>query len=197
MARSYRPILFLLLGFSLFYWFGLTNHYLLLPDEARYAEIAREMLVHGNFVTPLVNNMIFFDKPAMYYWLTALAIKIFGATELAARFFPALIAIIGIISTFIFTRFITDTRTGILAALILGSAPLFWGAAHYSNMDLLVAMFVTLSLYCFWVGIHHTNKKIGILILYTSYIFSAIAILTRCAWSRFSLYDYWSMDVIL
>ena len=172
-------LLCMVLGFVLFYWVGLSNHYLLQPDEARYSEIAREMFVSGNFVTPLLNHMVFFDKPAMYYWLTAFAMKLFGVTEFAARFFPAVFGIVGIIATYFFTRFIANKRTAFIAAVVLGTAPLFWGAAHYSNMDLLVAIFVTISLYAFWVGIHLNHKKMSSLFLYTSYAFSAIAILTK------------------
>lgn len=169
----------MIFSFILFYWIGLSNHYLLQPDEARYSEIAREMFVSGNFVTPLLNHMVFFDKPAMYYWLTAFAMKLFGATEFAARFFPAVAGIVGIAATYFFTRFIANQRTALIAAIVLGTAPLFWGAAHYSNMDLLVAMFVTMSLYSFWVGIHLEDRKLSALFLYASYALSAAAILTK------------------
>lgn len=74
-------LLLSLIGLCLFYAIGLGNHYLLQPDEARYAEIAREMLISHNFITPMLNHMVFFDKPPMYYWLTAFAFKAFGITD--------------------------------------------------------------------------------------------------------------------
>ena len=41
------------------------------PDEARYAEISREMLATGDWVTPRLNGIPYFVKPPLLFWLTA------------------------------------------------------------------------------------------------------------------------------
>ena len=48
------------------------------PDEGRYAEIPREMLERGDFVTPLLNYVKYFEKPPLHYWLNAAAMSLFG-----------------------------------------------------------------------------------------------------------------------
>ncbi|HMA31277.1 MAG TPA: phospholipid carrier-dependent glycosyltransferase, partial [Casimicrobiaceae bacterium] len=55
------------------------------PDEGRYAEIAREMVATGNWVTPRVNGIKYFEKPALQYWLTAASFEAFGISEWTAR----------------------------------------------------------------------------------------------------------------
>ena len=55
------------------------------PDEARYAEIPREMLATGNWLTPHLNGVLYSEKPPLQYWLSALSMKAFGLHAAAAR----------------------------------------------------------------------------------------------------------------
>ncbi len=55
------------------------------PDEARYAEIPREMLATGDWLTPHLNGVLYFEKPPLQYWLSALSMKFFGLNGAAAR----------------------------------------------------------------------------------------------------------------
>ena len=55
------------------------------PDEARYAEIPREMLASHNWLTPTLNGVLYFEKPPLQYWMTALSYKLFGLHDWAAR----------------------------------------------------------------------------------------------------------------
>ncbi len=55
------------------------------PDEGRYAEIAREMLGSGDWLTPRLNGVLYFEKPPLQYWLSALSMKLFGLNGAAAR----------------------------------------------------------------------------------------------------------------
>ena len=55
------------------------------PDEGRYAEIAREFFVRGDWLIPQLNLLPYLEKPPLVYWLTALGFKVFGYSETAAR----------------------------------------------------------------------------------------------------------------
>ena len=81
------------------FWIGLVSFFLLFADlgsyaliegEAMYAEIAREMRVSGDYITPHLNGTRHFDKPAFLYWLIALSQGLLGETESAARMWPVL-----------------------------------------------------------------------------------------------------------
>src|SRR4051812_5594636 len=63
------------------------------PDEGRYSEISREMAASGDWVTPRLNGIKYFEKPPLQYWATALAFNVFGVNEAAARLYVVLSAI--------------------------------------------------------------------------------------------------------
>src|SRR5688572_9799814 len=90
-------LLILILFFGALNLFALGRLPLANPDEARYAEIAREMSVRGDWVTPTLNDTRYFEKPPLVYWLVGLARAVFGPGELAARLTPALFGLGGIV----------------------------------------------------------------------------------------------------
>jgi 4-amino-4-deoxy-L-arabinose transferase-like glycosyltransferase len=79
-----------------FYLYGLGKLPLLGPDEPRYAQVAREMFVTGDVVTPTLGHHTWFEKPALLYWMIAGSFKVFGVNEWAARFGPALCGLLTI-----------------------------------------------------------------------------------------------------
>ena len=64
------------------------------PDEGRYAEIPREMLASGDWLTPHLNGVLYFEKPPLQYWLSAITMKLFGVNAVAARMPLALASLI-------------------------------------------------------------------------------------------------------
>ncbi len=68
------------------YFVPLGWHGLLEPDEGRYSEIPREMVEAGDFVTPRLNYVKYFEKPVLLYWMNAASFMAFGENEFAARF---------------------------------------------------------------------------------------------------------------
>src|SRR5215207_7437650 len=79
------------------YFYGLGAAPLLGPDEPRYAQVAREMFARGDWVTPTLGGHTWFEKPALLYWLTEAAYGLFGVTEFAARFGPALSGVLTVL----------------------------------------------------------------------------------------------------
>lgn len=165
--------------FGIFYALWIGSYPLFTPDEGRYSEIAREMIVTHDYVTPRLNGVAFLDKPILYYWLQASAIKLFGLKESALRFWPACLGVLGCLMTYLGGHLLFDRRTGILAAIILLTCPLYYGAAHYANLDLEVAVWISSALLCFLIGIQSpvARQKTGFLL--AAYVIAALAVLTK------------------
>ncbi|MFX7140022.1 glycosyltransferase family 39 protein, partial [Acinetobacter baumannii] len=83
------------------------------PDEGRYAEVPREMFVSGDWVTPRLNGIKFFDKPPLQYWATASAYTLFGPSEWTARIWSALVGLLGALAAWWAARSLYDTRIGL------------------------------------------------------------------------------------
>jgi 4-amino-4-deoxy-L-arabinose transferase-like glycosyltransferase len=75
------------------YFQGASSAGLIGPDEPRYAQVSREMLRNHDWITPYLHGEPWFEKPPLYYWLTAAAFAVFGLTEAAARLPAALFAV--------------------------------------------------------------------------------------------------------
>lgn len=161
-----------------FYLLWLGSYPLFTPDEARYSEVAREMLATGNLITPKVNGIPFLDKPVLYYWLQAAAIALFGVKEWALRLVPTLCGLLGCLMTYACGRKLFDRKTGVIAATILATSPLYFGAAHYANLDLEVATWISCSLLCIITGIQSDGSTQRSFML-AAYLFAAFAALTK------------------
>ncbi|MBV8802043.1 MAG: glycosyltransferase family 39 protein, partial [Gammaproteobacteria bacterium] len=164
---------------GLFYAFWIGSYALFTPDEGRYSEVAREMVASGDYITPRLNGVAFLDKPALYYWLQASAIQLFGLKEWALRFWPAALGIIGCLLTYTAGYVLFNRRTGILAGIILATSPLYYGAAHYANLDLEVAVLISNALLLFLLGMHFAKTRWRTLLLCAAYVFAGLAFLTK------------------
>ncbi len=77
---------FLLAALAAIIWFSLLGYRdLFEPDEGRYAEISREMVTSGDWLTPRLNGFKYFEKPALQYWATAAGFVVFGESNATAR----------------------------------------------------------------------------------------------------------------
>lgn len=79
-----------LVGLVVFYLAGLGLRPLLLPDEYRYAEAAREMVASGDWIVPHLDGVVYLEKPILGYWATALSLLLLGERAVAARLPSAL-----------------------------------------------------------------------------------------------------------
>ena len=118
-------------------WFlTLDARHLLPSDEGRYAEIAREMLVSGDWVTIRYNGVKYFEKPPFQMWLTTLSFQAFGVGEWQARLWVALNGALGIAITAVAARRWFGPGVALLAALILLAAPAWNLAGHFNSLDM-------------------------------------------------------------
>lgn len=151
------------------------------PDEGRYAEIAREMVVNHQYIVPHLDGVIYFEKPPMIYWLTALSLKIFGFNIWAARLPNPVLSIIGVWFVYIVCRIVYQKRrVSLWAALITGTSILYLGGGRYLNLDAGVAFFLTITMLSFWASRQYrqTSWQANIWLL-NAFIFSGLAVMTK------------------
>ncbi|MEA3507339.1 MAG: phospholipid carrier-dependent glycosyltransferase [Synergistota bacterium] len=144
------------------------------PDEARYAEIPREMLASGDFVTPHLNYVKYFEKPVLHYWLTAASLKVFGQEEFSARFWPAFLALVCIVTVYYLGYSMYGRQAALLGAVVLGATLLFFVLAQINILDMPLTCFITLSLAGFWAGYNRNRRW-----LLLGFAGSALAVLTK------------------
>lgn len=145
-ALNPATIVVLVLVYALL-WFGTLNYRHLIPsDEGRYAEMAREMLVTGDWVTPRYNGYKYFEKPPLQIWATATAFNVFGIGDWQARLWTALTGF----ATILFVGFagarIYSARAGWLAAIVLASSPMWVISGHVNSLDMGLSAFLVAAL---------------------------------------------------
>ncbi len=151
-ARPLIPWVVLALLAAAVYLWGLGRYGLIDPDEGRYAEIPREMIESGDFVTPRLNYVKYFEKPALHYWLTAASFVTFGQNEAAARLFPVLFGLGGCLLTFAVARRMTGSaRAGAAAAAVLVSSVLWYALSRLNVIDMTLTFFFTLAMLGYWL----------------------------------------------
>lgn len=143
-----RRGLWLLLLVVAIIWFGnLEYRKLIRPDEGRYAEIPREMVASGDWTTPRLNDLKYFEKPPLQYWATAVAYEVFGEHQWTSRLWTALTGFAGILLAWFAGTRLFGRAAGIYAALLLGSSMLYAMMAHINTLDMGVTFFITLGIF--------------------------------------------------
>ena len=127
------------------------------PDEPRYAAIAREMLANGDYITPRLYGIPWFEKPPLMYWFAALAYKVFGINEFAARFPSAFGATISLFAIYWCGRKLWDRSVGFLTALTLVSSVGFFAFARAASMDMPLTACLTLAMVFFLFAFNEQN----------------------------------------
>lgn len=154
-ASSAQRGILLLLAIILAIWFGsLDYRHLVKPDEGRYAEIPREMKASGDWLTPRLNDIKYFEKPALQYWATAGAYTLFGEHHWTARLWSALTGFLGIVLAYFTGRRLWGATAGLYSAAVLASSLLYVLIGHINTLDMGVTFFMGLSLSGFLLAQH-------------------------------------------
>ncbi|MGH9800905.1 MAG: ArnT family glycosyltransferase, partial [Blastocatellia bacterium] len=127
------------------FFYGLGSLPFIGPDEPRYAQVAREMLISGDCVTPRLGGINWFEKPALTYWLSAAGYRLFGENEFGARFFIAVFATLGVLLVYWFGKRIRSARFGYLSAAALATCGMWPGFARATTFDLPLSVAMTLA----------------------------------------------------
>ncbi len=155
--KNYIPavVLLSLLLFFL-YFFNIWSYDLWSPDEPRYAEVARETAVEGNWVIPHLNNRVYYEKPPVFYNIIAVAGLMAGEFSVTVVRLPVII--ISVLLIAFFTNFIiqkTNFYIGILSGIILATTGQFFWLAMRINLDIPLVFCTTISALIFF---HHIDS---------------------------------------
>ena len=121
---------------------------LIIPDEGRNAEVAREMKETGSWLVPTYNGLPYLDKPAFYFKAVGLSLAAFGDNEFAARLPSALFGLGVLTLVGLFTRRECGARPAALAVLVVATLPLFISQARLVIFDIALGFFVCGSIVC-------------------------------------------------
>jgi len=145
------------------------------PDEALYAEPAREMLVIGDWITTYLNYIVRFTKPPITIWAQAISIEAFGVNEFAVRFTGAAAGALLVAATYWFAEKFIGRRAAIVSSLVLCSAPLFVGTAREAITDMPLSLFCAVSMFCFFASVKLRRESM----LWLAYLFTGLAVMTK------------------
>lgn len=147
-----RLMALLLLAFAIVWFCNLDYRSLVRPDEGRYAEIAREMLAGADWITPRLNDIKYFEKPPLQYWMTATAYWLFGESEWTARLWTALTGFAGVVIAGWAGARLFGPAAGFNAAVVLAGSLLYAGIGHVNTLDMGVTFWLTCALIGFMLA---------------------------------------------
>lgn len=141
------PVLVLALGLC---WFaGLEYRALFKPDEGRYADIPLAMLQTGDWITPRLNGLKYFEKPPLQYWATAIAFKVFGPDEWTARLWTAGLGFLGIFFSAWAAARLWPQQSRLRSVLLLASAWGYFAGAQILTLDMGLSFFLNTAVFAF------------------------------------------------
>ncbi len=179
MTRRYflLPVLFFLLAYCL----PLGWRPLIIPDEYRYAEIPREMIVQQDYVTPRLLNARYFEKPVLGYQLTALAFRWFGYSNVTIRLQAALGAALAAAAIWLLLQQATgDGKIAALGATLYLASGLVYALGVFATLDSLTTGFLTACLVCFYLACREPKCSLRqVVFLLGCGVFCGLAFLTK------------------
>lgn len=146
-ARWHVPVLVLLASVVFLWRLGAVS--LADWDEAIYAQVSKEMLRGGDWLTPRWNGELWFEKPPLLMWTTAVFYRLFGVGEFWSRAASAFSGVGVVVLTYSMGRLVYGRRVGFLAALVLLTSYQFVSAGRFGTIDMLLTLFTYLAVYAY------------------------------------------------
>lgn len=139
---------------GVYIFWQLGKSHLIEFDEGIYAVIAKNIVLSGDLLKLNLNLAVpWLDKPPLYFWLSALVMKLFGFTTLAARLPSALFGLGTVFLTFLLGRKLFNLRTGFISALVLASTVGFLYYSRLGMVDVTLTFFLTGAILFFYLGL--------------------------------------------
>ena len=161
-------------------WFGALDYRHLIPsDEGRYAEISREMLVSGDWISPRYHDYKYFFKPPLQLWATATAFDWFGVGEWQARLWGALTGFLTILFVGYTSAKLDGPRAGWIAAVALAASPMWIISGHVNSLDMALSAFLASALCALLLAQHSKTKGGTSAWMLLCWVFMALATLSK------------------
>lgn len=158
-AHSPRVFALAWLVLALLWFLPLDTPYLLNPDEGRYAEIPREMVASGDWVTPRLDGLKYFEKPPLQYWASAVAYELAGERAWTARLWTALCGFFGLALTFGVGRRLWGERAAYFSVIVQASSLLYIGLARVATLDMGVCFTLQLAMSALVLMVHGPPER--------------------------------------
>jgi 4-amino-4-deoxy-L-arabinose transferase-like glycosyltransferase len=143
------PLLSLTALAALMLLWRLGNGSLQYWDEAIYAQVAKEIVRSGNWLTLHWQSQPWFEKPPLLMWITALFYQCFGVNEFWSRAASAFSGIGLIVVTYLVGKRVYDSYAGLLAGLVLLSSKDFVTLARSGTTDIMLTLCVFVAAYAY------------------------------------------------
>lgn len=178
-TNSRRWVWMLLISIILVRFFSLGLYPLSDRTEANYGNIARLMVETGNWITPQFSlNVPYWGKPPLSTWLSAIAMKLFGINEFAARIPSFLLAMIILVLVRSLATRQQGGDAGLVSMVVLISCPFFFICSGAIMTDPSLLLATTLCMVAFWQAITSAGRA-GRLWGYAFFIGLAIGLLAK------------------
>ncbi|MCJ7664753.1 MAG: glycosyltransferase family 39 protein, partial [Desulfobacterales bacterium] len=160
------------------FFFRLAETGIMYPSfEPRRMLLAKDMVRNGHWLVPYLLGKPYIMKPPVLPWLISSGYLLVGSPDLlAARLFPALAGLLTVVVTFFFAKRLFNQRVGLFAALILATSLLYIRRTRMAEEDIILALFVTLSLLTFFLAYYYQAGKRYYIFFY---LFVALGCLTK------------------
>ncbi len=131
-------------------WFAtISVRPLLDPDEGRYAEIPREMLVSGDWLTPRFDDLKYLEKPPLQYWATAATYEVAGVKPWSSRLWGVGLAFACLPLVYAWTRRLYGAAAGLGALVALAVSPYYVVVGHLNLLDQAFTFWLTAAVLAF------------------------------------------------
>lgn len=137
------------------------------------------MVASGDYVTPRLNGVKYFEKPPLLYWLNAATFEVAGVNEVTARIWNALFGVLGIVLTYAAGRALYGRATGIAASIVLATTLLYHALSQILLLDMAVAVTMSGALFAFIVAMREPRGRKRLLLFVVFYLFIALAVLSK------------------
>ncbi len=172
--KSNGSVLMLLCIITIIFSLGNPSRMLNAPDEARYSEIPREMAVSGDFITPRLNGVKYFEKPPLFYWMQVIPVKLFGINNWSMRLWHTIFGVFGCFLVFLVANRLYSKKAGLYGAAVLSSMLLYFCMSKFVCLDLIFSVLLSGAIISFMLA---EEKSWGL--KSAGYIFIGLAFLTK------------------